>query len=49
VDFDATIAEANLSSRDQRVGAEEAIDMHIEAIQAWIDSLEARLTAGQSG
>jgi hypothetical protein len=36
VDIDATIAEANLSSRDQRVGAEEAIDMHIEAIQAWI-------------
>jgi uncharacterized protein len=40
VDIDATIAEANGSNRDQRVSAEEAIDIHIEAIEAWIDSLE---------
>lgn len=48
VDIDATIAEANGSSRDQRVSDEGAIDIHIEAIEVWIDSLEARLTAGWS-
>ena len=46
VDIEATIAGANGSNRDLHVSIEESIDLHIEAIEAWIDSLEARLTVG---
>jgi Fe-S-cluster containining protein len=46
VDIDATIAGANASNRDLYVSIEESIDLHIEAIEAWTNSLEARLTAG---
>jgi Fe-S-cluster containining protein len=45
LDVDATIAGANGSNI--HVSIEESIDLHIEAIEAWIDSLEARLAAGQ--
>jgi hypothetical protein len=45
-DIDATIADANRSSRDQLLSVEEAIDIHIEAIEAWLDPLEAGLAAG---
>lgn len=40
VDIDATIAEANASSREQHVSVEEAVNIHIQRIKAWIGSLE---------
>jgi uncharacterized protein len=46
VDIDATIADANRSNRDIHVSIEEAVDLHIGAIEAWLDALEARLAAG---
>jgi uncharacterized protein len=44
MDIDAAIADAEGSSCDQHFIVEEAIDLHIAAIEAWLDSLEARLT-----
>jgi uncharacterized protein len=49
VDIDATIADGNRSSRDQYAGVDRAVDTHIEIIETWINSLEARLAAGQAG
>jgi hypothetical protein len=43
VDIDATIAGANVGGQ---ANIEEAIDLHIGAVEAWIRSLEAELRAG---
>jgi hypothetical protein len=42
VDIDATVGGVSSTG----IGIEEAVDFHIGAIEAWLDSLEARLTAG---
>ncbi len=46
VDIDATITDAN--SRSQGISIEEAVDLHIGEIAAWIGTLESRLTTRSS-
>jgi hypothetical protein len=43
VDIDATIAGANVGGQ---ANIEEAVDLHIRAVEAWIRSLEAELRVG---
>jgi Fe-S-cluster containining protein len=45
VDIDASIAGANTSGRSQHVSVEEAIDIHIQRIEAWISTFEAQNAA----
>ncbi|MCK1641650.1 YkgJ family cysteine cluster protein [Bradyrhizobium sp. 157] len=43
VDIDLTIAHANMNSRDQHVSVEEAINIHIQSIEVWIQSAASNL------
>jgi Fe-S-cluster containining protein len=50
MDIDATIADADGSSRDIHIGIEQGINLHIEAIEAWIGTLDTQNAAErQSG